>query len=106
MLREQTTTDSVTGVTVCVISGFRHEVDEICALVGSCVAPSGSSIPTFRDKLSVPSSRRFCLNLFTLKIVPKDFPETSVLNYYLPYVTSHKSADRKKNMVQIELVLN
>ena len=42
LLPEHTTTDSVTGVTACVISGFRHYVDEICALVGCYVAPSGN----------------------------------------------------------------
>jgi hypothetical protein len=32
------------------ISSFRHDVDEICALLGYC-------LPTFRDNVSVPSSR-------------------------------------------------
>jgi hypothetical protein len=40
-----------------VISGFRHDVDEICALLGYYIALSGSSVPTFRDNLSVPSPR-------------------------------------------------
>ena len=39
------------------ISGFRHEVDEICAVLGYYVAYSGNSLPTFRDNVSVPSSR-------------------------------------------------
>ena len=41
----------------CLISGFRREVGEICALMGYYVACSGNSLPTFRDSLSVPSSR-------------------------------------------------
>jgi hypothetical protein len=40
-----------------VISGFRCDVDEICALLGYYTALSGSSVPTFRDNLSDPSSR-------------------------------------------------
>jgi hypothetical protein len=41
----------------CAISGFRHYVDEICALMGYCAALSGFSVPTFRYNLSVPSSK-------------------------------------------------
>jgi len=41
----------------CVISGFRCEIGEKCALLGCYEASSGNSLPTFRDKLSVPSSR-------------------------------------------------
>jgi hypothetical protein len=40
-----------------VISGFRRDVDQICALLGYYAASSGNSVPTFRDNLSVPSSR-------------------------------------------------
>ena len=36
-------------VLVCVISGFRREVDENCALVGCYAASSGTFLPTFRD---------------------------------------------------------
>ena len=36
-----------------VISGFRREADEICALVGYYAASGGNSLPTFRDNLSV-----------------------------------------------------
>jgi len=41
----------------CVISGFRREVDENCTLLGYNAASSGNSLPTFRDNLSVPTSR-------------------------------------------------
>ena len=37
--------------TVHVISGFRHEVDEIFTLLGYYAARSGSSLPTFQDNL-------------------------------------------------------
>ena len=89
--------DSVTGVTACVISGFRHDVNEICALVGCYVARSGISILTFRDKQWVLSSRTFFLNFFTLKIVPIDCPEILVLNHYLPCVIPHKLEEAINN---------
>jgi hypothetical protein len=40
-------------IRVVVISGFRREVDEICALLGCYAANSGDFLPTFRDNLSV-----------------------------------------------------
>jgi len=48
-----------TGVTnskLCVISGFRRKVFEICPLLGHYAVYSGNSLPTFRDNISVPSS--------------------------------------------------
>jgi hypothetical protein len=39
-----------------VISGFRSNDDEICALLGYNAASSGNRLPTFRDNVSVPSS--------------------------------------------------
>jgi hypothetical protein len=39
-----------------VISGFRREVDKICAVVGYYAAYSGDSLPTFRDILLCPFS--------------------------------------------------
>jgi len=41
----------------CVISGFRREVEEICALLGYYTAHSSYSLSTFRDNLPVPFSR-------------------------------------------------
>ena len=35
----------------CEISGFRHEADENCALLGYYTAYSGNSFPAFREKL-------------------------------------------------------
>jgi hypothetical protein len=40
-----------------VISGFRREVYENCALLGYYAASSGNSLPTFRNNPLVPSSR-------------------------------------------------
>jgi hypothetical protein len=36
---------------LCVILGFRRDVDEICALLVHYAASSDSSVPTFRDNL-------------------------------------------------------
>jgi hypothetical protein len=47
-----------------VISGFRHDVDEICALLGNYAVCSDNSLPTFRHNLSVPSSRARSLHNF------------------------------------------
>jgi hypothetical protein len=41
----------------CVIPGFRRDLDELCALLWCYAVFSGSSVPTFRDKLSVLSSK-------------------------------------------------
>jgi len=37
----------------CMISGFRRDADNICTLLWYYAAYSGSSVPTFRDNLSV-----------------------------------------------------
>jgi hypothetical protein len=39
------------------ISGFRRDVDEIRGLLGNYTASCGNYIPTFRDNVSIPSSR-------------------------------------------------
>jgi len=40
-----------------IISGFRREVDGVCALLGCYAAYSGNSLEKFRDNLSVPYPR-------------------------------------------------
>jgi len=40
-----------------VISGFRLRANEIGAFLGFCASQNGNLLPTFRDNLSVPSSR-------------------------------------------------
>ena len=39
------------------ISSFRRDVDEICALLGYFAASTDNPLATFRDNASVPSSR-------------------------------------------------
>jgi hypothetical protein len=41
------------------ISGFRRDADEICAVLGYYAASSGNRLPTFRDNVLVPSSKVF-----------------------------------------------
>ena len=41
---------------LCVSSGFRLEVDTMCALLRNYEAYSGDYLPTFREDFSVPSS--------------------------------------------------
>ena len=43
--------------TKCVTLGFRRVADENCALLGYYAASRGSFLQTFRDNLSMPSSR-------------------------------------------------
>jgi hypothetical protein len=67
-----------------VISGFRRDVGDICAVLGYHAALSGSSIPTFRDNLFVPSSRPRSPRRKPLLGVlePWRCADTSVKNYH------------------------
>jgi hypothetical protein len=49
------------------ISGFRHEVEDNCAVLSYYAASSGNFLPTFRDNLSVPHTQKSAaLNYFLL----------------------------------------
>ena len=61
---------------LCMISGFRREADEICALLGCYAAYGVNFLRRFRDNISVSSS--IVKNL--LKTGPIGCPETSVRN--------------------------
>jgi len=68
-----------------VISSFRRDEGEHCALLGYCAASSGNSLPTFRDNLPVPSSsaknprkKNPSWILDPWKWGPRGCPETSV----------------------------
>ena len=67
----------------CVTPGSRREVDELCALLGYYAAYSGNSLPTFRDNLSVQSSKvkKFKMN-WPLKMRQMSCLETTVRNYH------------------------
>lgn len=52
---------------MCVTSGFHHDVEEICALLGYYAAQSGNHAPTVRDNPSVPSSRDIFLDFLNLE---------------------------------------
>ena len=59
-------------------SGFRRDVDEICGLLRFYTASCGTCMPTFRDNVSVSSSRVKCPS----RMGPIRCPETSVKNYH------------------------
>jgi len=59
------------------IPGLGREVEENCALLRYYAASSGYSLPTFRDNLSVPSSRFLTLEDGTGRVslnVGKELP--------------------------------
>jgi hypothetical protein len=63
------------------IWGFRREADEIRALLGNYAANSGNYLPTFRNNLSVPSSRVIYIILISVTIFKKNvsyFTENSL----------------------------
>ena len=76
---------------ICLISGFRREVDENCALLGHYAESSGNSLPTFRDNLSVPSSR--------VKLESISCPERSVRNYHSLLLNNPEESSSKKHLV-------
>jgi hypothetical protein len=68
---------------------FNEGREEICPHLGYYAALSGSSVPTFRDNLSVPYSKvkkskkkLLSFTSWTLKMGQIGYPETSVQNYY------------------------
>jgi len=57
----------------CKISGFRHEADENCALLGYYTAYSGNSLPTFREK--VQESKKILDSLRNYQYMLRHGPE-------------------------------
>jgi hypothetical protein len=83
-----------------VISGFRPEVDENCALLGYYAAISGKSVPTFRRNLSGPifkGQEIQELTFFSLEDGPIGCPETSVRNYQ--YLLRNKPEKRSSHLL-------
>ena len=81
------------------ISGFRRELDENGALLGYYTAGSDNVLPTFRDNLSVPSSK--------FKN-PFDCPVTSVGNcHYSPRNdTEERSSQRQLCLLPLARRIN
>jgi hypothetical protein len=65
-----------------VISDFRN-VDEVCALLEYYAALNGNSVPTFRDNLSVLSSRVEKSKSEPMEMGLMGCPEMSVENYHI-----------------------
>jgi hypothetical protein len=82
-----------------VISGFRRDADEICALLRYNAPSSGNTLLTFRDNVSVPSTRAKKYPSWTtssLNMGPIPCPETSVKDYHstLRYTSEGRSSTR------------
>ena len=73
-----------------VISGFRREVDDICAFLGYYTASSGNFLPTFRYNLSVPSS-----GVKNPKPTRALFIKLLVTHYPLPSLTAPSSTQAR-----------
>ena len=75
-----------------------------CALLGYYAANSGNFLPTFRNNISVPSSRvKNFFMFFTpslLKIGPIGFPKTSVRNYH--YSLCNSPEGRRSHLLRGE----
>jgi hypothetical protein len=71
---------------LCVISAFHRDVGEISTLLGCYAVYSGYSLPTFRDTLSVLSSR-------VMKSKKRAYLETSVGNNH--YTLSNIPGERR-----------
>jgi hypothetical protein len=69
-----------------VISGFRREVNEICAPLRYYAVYGGNSLPKFRDNLSVPSSR--------VNKSKKDFFALEDETDFLDFLTLEEGTDR------------
>ena len=96
-----------------VISDFRREVDENCAILRYYAASSGNSLPTFRDNLSVPfpppsstlSSGTTLLRTYHRPHSSLYNPPTRVTGFLLGYLISEEGTDRLSRNVGKELLL-
>ena len=78
--------DCTENLFLCLIWGFRREVGEISALLGYYAACRGNFARTFRDKLSVPSSKiKKPWIYWNFKMEQKSCPETSVSIYHYTF---------------------
>ena len=94
---------------LCMISGFRREVDEICALLGYYVECSGNFLPTFRDNLSFPSStvknsKRKAFDSWPFKMGPLGCAERSLRNYH--YALRNHTEEQNSQEVAAFVELN
>jgi len=74
-----------------VISGFRRQVDEICASLGYYTASSGHFLSKFRDNLSVPSSGGQESKTHRSAVLMK----LLFTHYLLPYLTAPTSTQAR-----------
>jgi hypothetical protein len=87
-----------TRCTLCLISEFHLDVGDLWPLLGYNAACSGNTSPTFRDKLSVPSSGIKNLGIsLPLQLRPIGCPEKSVRNY--PCMVRNSPEERRRHVV-------
>jgi hypothetical protein len=85
-----------TNVELSVISGFRRDADEICNLLGYYAASNGNLSPTFRDNVSVPSSRvkKSKKNIFLIKTVDMQSTSEQHVNcFYTHFIIKYCHSD-------------
>jgi hypothetical protein len=70
------------------ISGFRSEADDSCALLGCYTASGNNCLPTFLDNLSVPSTR----------VRNPKFPEVRKETKHYPFYCYYRQTDRQTEM--------
>jgi hypothetical protein len=85
-------------ISLCVISGFRRDGNEICALLGYYAVQSENSVLTFWNNLSVPSSRVKKGPSWPLKMEPIGCQQRWYRIPTLRCVTSHKNTDLSQFM--------
>jgi hypothetical protein len=82
------------------ISGFRRDVDEICGLMGNYTASCGNYLLTFRDNVSVPSSRvkiPKLLNIIHVMIIPQGVNNNNIDNIKDTTTTKNKNKQKSTN---------
>jgi hypothetical protein len=100
-----------------VTSDFHRDVDEICALLGHYAASNGNPLPTFRDNVSVPTSRvkksknKRSVSSWTswpLNLGPTRCPETSVKDYHstLPNIPEERRSLKQRRSEPLNTVIN
>ena len=88
------------------ISGYRCEVDENCALLDYYAESSGNFLLTFRDNLSGPIFRGQEENFLTLNMGKTVCPEMSVRNYHctLSNIPEQRSSHKTELYLKFRII--
>jgi hypothetical protein len=83
------------------VTSFRRDVYELCALLGYYAASNGNTLPTFRDIVSVLSSRiKKPWTSWTLKMLLIRCSETSVKDYHS---TMYNIPEKRRSYSVVEI---